>query len=274
MPDQRTNLSVGIIGGGILGSAAKQYYKNALVFDTNPDRCFNSLEEVMAQDFVFICVPTPMTGETGEIDLSIVKGVFEKLRPGPIYILKSTVVPGTTISLQNTYTDLTVVYSPEFLTEKYAAEDFAFPDKNIVGYTETPESQRAAVEVAKILPQAHTMICQATEAETIKYALNSYYAIKVIFANQLYDLCEALDINYNAVHRGLAADKRVNDSHFRILHGDHRGFGGNCLPKDTSAITRRADELKVDLSLIRAAIKANEEYKKIKFTEDADEKET
>jgi UDPglucose 6-dehydrogenase len=266
MSDSKTNLKIGIIGGGVLGSAAKQYYKNAKVFDVNPDKSPNTLEEVMGQDFVFICVPTLIGDNGGGIDLSHIEDVFGKLKPGPTYILKSTVVPGTTESLQGLFPDLKIVYSPEFLTEKFAAEDFAFPDKNIVGFTS--KHKDAAAAVARILPTANTIMVSSTEAETIKYALNSYYAIKVIFGNELFELCEALNINYNAVHRGLVADKRVNNSHFQILHGDFRGFGGHCLPKDTAAIVKHADDLGVDMGLIRAAIESNKKFKEIRVRED------
>lgn len=266
MSEQKTNLKIGIIGGGVLGSAIKQYYKNAKIYDINPERSLNALEEVMVQDFVFICVSTPTGDSEGGIDLSFINDVFEKLRPGPVYILKSTVVPNTTQRIQDDYPMLGLVYSPEFLTEKFATEDFAFPDKNIIGYTK--QSRDLAAKVARILPTSNTIMMSSTEAEMVKYAINSYYAMKVIFANELFEFCEKLDINYNAVHRGIVADKRINDSHFKIIHGNYRGFGGACLPKDSAAIIKKAKEFGVDLGLIRAAIESNKKFNKIKLREE------
>lgn len=253
--------SVGILGGGYVGSAVKQYYKNAKVYDIDPSRANASLDEVLAQDYIFVTLPTP-AGEDGKIDLSIIEEMLDKIPDAKRIIIKSSCVPGTTEKLQAKYPNKKLAYCPEFLTAKFAAEDFAFPDKNIVGYTSKyPEWGK---ELVKILPRANTLICKATEAEMIKYMLNSYYALKVIYGNEIYDLCQKLGIDYNIVREGFILDKRVNDSHFDVMHGFRRGFGGACFPKDTSAIVKRAEELGVDLSLIRQAIEANKKYRDIK----------
>lgn len=260
MPDYTDKYLVGIIGGGFVGGAAKQYYKNAKVYDIDPARANATLAEVCEQEYIFVTVPTPM-GENGKIDLKVVEDALMKIPDGKKVILKSTAVPGTTEKLQEKYPNKKLVYVPEFLTAKFAAEDFAYPDKNIVGYTKKyPE---LANEVAKILPRANTLICRATEAETIKYMLNSFYAIKVTYANEMYDLCQKLGVDYDVVHEGFVMDKRINDSHFNVLHGFYRGFGGACLPKDTAAIVKRAEELGIDLSLIRQAMEANKKFRQM-----------
>jgi len=260
MPDYNDKFSIGIIGGGFVGSAAKQYYKNAKVYDIMPERANASLKEVCSQDYIFVTVPTPM-GDKGEIDLTAVESVLDQIPDDRRIILKSSVVPGTTEKIQQKYPSKRMVYCPEFLTEKFAAEDFSFPDKNVIGYTSKyPE---LAKEVEKILPRAKTFICKCTEAEMIKYAINSYYAVKVIYGNEIYDLCQKLEIDYDMVHEGFVLDKRINDSHFNPLFGFKRGFGGSCLPKDTSAIVKRAEELGIDLSLIRQAIETNKKYRQM-----------
>jgi len=261
MGDYTDRYLIGIIGGGFVGSAAKQYYKNAKVYDIDPQRANATFDEVCGEDYIFVTVPTPQ-GKDGQVDLSIIEDVLDKIPDNKKIILKSTAVPGTTERLQEKYPNKKMVYVPEFLTAKFAAEDFAFPDKNIVGYTKLyPE---LGAEVAKILPRANTLICKATEAEMIKYAINSYYVIKVIYSNEIYDLCQKLGIDYDIVHEGFVLDKRINDSHFNVMSGIWRGFGGACLPKDSSAVVKRAEELGVDLSLIRQAIESNKKYRKIK----------
>ena len=261
MPDYKDRYSVGIIGGGFVGGAVKQYYKNAKVYDTDSQRANATFDEACRQDYIFVTVPTPQ-GDDGKVDLSIVESVLDKIPDSRKIILKSTCVPGTTERLQEKYPTKKMVYVPEFLTAKFAAEDFAFPDKNIVGYTK--RYPQLGQEVAKILTKANTLVCQATEAETIKYMINSYYAMKVVYSNEIYDLCQKLGIDYDIVHEGFVLDKRINDSHFDVMSGILRGFGGACLPKDTSAIVKRAEELGVDLSLIRQAIKANKKFREIK----------
>jgi len=258
MSDYTEKFSVGIIGGGFVGSAAKQYFKTAKVYDIDPKRATHSFEEVCQQEYIFVTVPTPM-GPDGKVDLSIVEDVLAKIPDGCQTILKSTAVPGTTEHLQEKYPNKKLIYVPEFLTAKFAAEDFAYPDKNVIGYTKKyPE---LADKVAKILPRANTLICKATEAEMIKYMLNSYYAIKVTYGNEVYDLCQKLGIDYNTVKEGFVLDKRVNDSHFDVMHGFKRGFGGACLPKDSSAIVKRAEELDTEMSLVRQAIETNKKYR-------------
>jgi len=263
MSDYADKYSVGIIGAGFVGSAIKQYYKTAKVYDIDPQRSTHSFDEVCGQDYVFACVPTPQ-GDEGKIDLGAVEDVLEKIPNNTRVILKSSIVPGTTEKLQEKYPNKKMVYCPEFLTAKFAAEDFAFPDKNIIGYTK--KYPKLADEVAKILPRANTLICKATEAEMIKYMLNSYYALKVVYSNEIYDLCQKLEIDYSIVKEGFVLDKRVNDSHFDVMSGFKRGFGGACFPKDTSAIVKRAEELGVDLSLIKQAIETNKRYREIETT--------
>jgi UDPglucose 6-dehydrogenase len=260
MSDHTDRYSIGIIGGGFVGGAAKQYFKNAKVYDTDPKRANASMDEVCAQDYIFVTVPTPQ-GDDGKVDLSIVESVLSEIPDGKKIVLKSTAVPGTTERLQEKYPNKIMCYVPEFLTAKFAAEDFSFPDKNIVGATSKyPEF---GDEVARILPKATTLVCKATEAEMIKYMLNSYYALKVTYSNEVYDLCQKLDIDYNVVKEGFVLDKRVNDSHFDVMNGFKRGFGGACLTKDTSAIVKRAEELGVDFGLVRSAIELNKKYREM-----------
>lgn len=266
MSEQTNKFSIGIIGLGVVGRAVKQYYKNAKVFDIDPKILSDKWEELIEQDYIFVCVPTPSLDD-GRIDLSAVDNVLKRIPAAKKVIIKSTIVPVTTEKLQKSYPQLQLIYVPEFLTAKYASEDFAYPDKNIIGHTK--KYPRLASEIAKILPVAPTHICTATEAEMIKYSINSYYAMKVIFANELYDLCEKLDINYNAVHRGVVADKRINDSHFKIFHGKHRGFGGACLPKDVTALWKFSKDLdhgeRLGWKLLGHLLKINNKLNRILF---------
>jgi hypothetical protein len=83
----------------------------------------------------------------------------------------------------------------------------------------------------------------ARAAEIVKYAVNSYYAFKVIYANTLYDLCRQIGANYDVVRAGLTHDSRIIDSHFDVMHGGFRGYGGKCLPKDVKTLSWHAAEL-------------------------------
>lgn len=244
--------SIGIIGAGTVGQAAKNFYKDAKIYDKF--KSFDAWTEVIEQDVLFLCLPTP--SQKGKIDLSALEEIFKKLPDGKILVIKSTVVPGTTDFFQAERPDLKIFYIPEFLTGSTSFEDFAKPDKNIIGFT--PQSRDLVSEMAKILPLAPTLIVRAKEAEMIKCAINAYYALKVIFNNQLFDLCQYSNVNYHQVNCGLAMDKRIIDSHSEIFHKGYRGFEGKCLPKDLDNLIAFGKEIGMELSLFRTIKAINE----------------
>ncbi len=257
---------VGIFGGGVLGNAMKQYFKEAKIYDKYNDS--DSLEDVLGQDIIFICVPTPYTndsprvkegGEAGKgFDLTEMDDVFNNLAnlKDKIIVIRSTVLPGTTKDYQEKYPELKVLFNPEFLTEATAVEDFLKPDKQIIGYTQ--KSQPVAKEILAILPDApFKQAMGSNEAEMIKYMVNNYYALKVIFANQIYDICQVSGIDYEKVAEGFAADKRISDSHLKVIHKGYRGFGGKCLRKDVYSLIDFAKKNGVDFELLKTAKEIN-----------------
>ena len=109
-------LKVGVIGNGFVGEAisfAFSSVSNVFIYDIDPLRSINDLKSIHNCDFIFVCVPTPMF-EDGSQDLSYVENAFTNANNNPIYILKSTVLPGTTNNLLNKYPNLKIIFSPEF----------------------------------------------------------------------------------------------------------------------------------------------------------------
>lgn len=252
--------TIGIIGGGVVGQAVKNYFPQAKIYDKFVT--FDSWDDAVRQDFIFICVPTPYNNG---FDGSSVYEVVEKISriPDKVVIIKSTVLPGTTENLQKKFPNIQILFNPEFLDNSTAKEDFMHPDKQVVGYTE--KSKDIAGEVLKILPQAkYSKTVRATVAEMVKYTVNSYYATKVIFANQIYDICEALKIDYNEVREAFEYDRRVAPGNFDVWHGGFRGFGGKCLPKDLASLVDLAEELDVSVSLLKDVKEINDELIKNK----------
>lgn len=249
---------IGIIGGGFVGTAVQRYFERkgeeVKVYDKYKES--HPAEDVLRQDFIFIAVPTPFTDK---IDLSIMDEAMANVARadhGKIVIIKSTVIPGTTEKYQKQYPNLRLVFNPEFLTEETADQDFGFPDRQIVGFT--PESYGIAGEVLQILPLApFSRIIPATAAELIKYFGNNWFAVKVAYANQMYDVCEKLGIDYDIVRDGVAADKRIGSSHLAVWHKGYRGYGGKCLPKDIRAMIEFAKGLGLDMKLLRTTEEIN-----------------
>lgn len=240
--------------GGTIAKFYRDTGADVKVYDKFKDS--DSLEEVLGQDYIFVAVPTNFNGKT--IDLSAMDDAMSNARKSKAraIIIKSTIVPGTTDKYQRQYPNIKIIFNPEFLTEATAFQDFQYPDRQLVGYT--LQSYDIAGEVLALLPLApFTKIVPAVAAEMVKYYGNTWFAVKVVFANQMYDICEALGINYDLVADCVAADRRIGRSHLDVWHGGYRGYGGKCLPKDTRALISFAESLGVDLKLLKTAEEIN-----------------
>lgn len=252
---------LGIVGVGMVGGALQRYFEKMhgikpFLYDTG--RNLGSMEEVNRADVIFICVPTPFDKEKNSFDLSYIEEAVKNISGSKIVVIKSTVLPGTTELLQKKYPQHKLLMNPEFLTELTADQDMCYPDRQIVGYTK--ESYNVAGEIMQILPLApFEKILPATEAEAVKYFGNTWFAIKVIFANQFYDFCQALKIDYDRIMEAAAADKRIGRTHLEVLHKGYRGYGGKCLVKDIKALIQFANQIGVDLKLHKVADEINDE---------------
>jgi UDPglucose 6-dehydrogenase len=273
------HFKVGVIGVGMVGTPLVRYlveikkYKRGrdiFLFDKDPKKKMN--DDVNKADIIFVAVPTPPK-EDRFCNTLIVEAAVATIAPGKIVVIKSTVPPGTTEMLQARHPELKMLFNPEFLTESRAWEDMLRPDRQIVGFT--AKSLEAASHVLALLPKAAFMSpwgvgtykqvrITATEAEFIKYAANVYFAMKVNWANALYDASQKLGADYDNVRAGMASDHRIGDSHLDANHGGYRGFGGYCLPKDLDAFLGFAKSQKLDnvAKLLSAARDFNEELLK------------
>ena len=186
---------------------------------------------------------------------------------GFIAVIKSTVIPGTTAKLQALYPNLKLAFSPEFLVERNSIEDFSNQKVLIVG-TEHADVAELVFEqhrLAGVLSVDQTFHITSTEAEMIKYAKNVFYALKVIYANQMHDICEAIGIEWNIVKEIITTpqDQLIGDSHLQPLMGKSRGFGGKCLPKDTLALQNLAKKLGVAYDFLDSLQSDNERLRNI-----------
>ncbi len=202
-------------------------------------------------DIVFIAVPTPTvpdeaSGEGGRrtrFDDSIVRQAVSLVGDGKVAVIKSTMLPGQTIGIQEEFPKKIVMHSPEFLREATAAYDAMHPDRNIIGICEdSPPVRAQAQRVLSILPPApFELVCSAVEAEFVKYAGNNWLYVKVVYINILYDFVQKLGGNYEHVRDAFAADPRMGRSHLDPIHASGhggpagRGAGGHCFIKDFAA---------------------------------------
>jgi len=258
-------VGIGMVGGAMLRYLQKKEGLEIFTYDKGKNE--GSQEEVNKAEVVFVCVPTPYLKDGTGFDLSYVEETLSWLNGEKVVVIKSTVLPGTTEVLQKKYPQHKLLMNPEFLTEETADQDMNYPDRQVVGYTE--KSHDVAGDLMQLLPLApFERIIPATEAELVKYFGNTWFSVKVSFANQMYDLCQALGADYDRMVEAAAADKRIGRTHLNVFHKGYRGYGGKCLPKDTKAIIQLADMKGVDLKLHKAAELINAELMKQQNIED------
>jgi len=218
----------------------------------------------------FVCVPTPMF-EDGSADLSIVESVLAELASVPgerIAVVKSTVPPGSVETWNKKFLDseLRIVFNPEFLTEANALDDMRNQNRIILGGPR-PWINTVKQVFQSAFPKVPIIKTSSTTAEMIKYLTNNFLSVKVAFANEMAQICEALDksglnVDYDKVVEYSKYDKRLGDSHWAVPGPDgHRGYGGSCFVKDINAMIYVSNALGVDAKIMKAAWEKNLEVR-------------
>jgi len=248
---------IGIIGVGVVGGALLAYLREQghepRVFD--PAKGHASMDALDDAGTIFICVPTPYAPGRG-FDDGHLQAAIASIPGSKTVVIKSTVLPGATQLLQERYPRHGLMFNPEFLREATAYEDFIRPDRQIIGCTEASAGE--AGRVMALLPRApFELICSSSEAEMSKYAANAFLAVKVIYANEIFDLCHRLGIDYSAVRDIVAHDERIGGSHMDVFDSGYRGYGGKCLPKDSKSLLDLARSVGVEMPVLGAADRAN-----------------
>jgi nucleotide sugar dehydrogenase len=254
-----SKFKIGIIGNGFVGEAisfAFSSFADLYVNDKNPLKCFDDIESVHNCDFVFICVPTPML-KNGSQDLSYVNSVLEGAINKPIYILKSTVLPGTTEQLINKYPNIKIIFSPEFLTEKNSKKDIINPSRIILGgKLNLIESVKKIFELR--FKSEKIILTDSKTAELIKYMNNTFLATKVSIMNEFKLLCDVVGADWNVALKGFSSDTRIGSSHLNVPgHDGKLGYGGTCFPKDVNALLSFSKKHDIELNTIYGGWKTN-----------------
>ena len=260
-------MNIGIIGQGFVGNAIYQKFKNyynVLTYDLQVKLCNSTLEEINENcNIIFVCLPTPMNID-GSCNVSIVENVLNDLeilasleQEEKIVVIKSTIPPNTTKKWNKEYTFLDVVFSPEFLTEANAVSDFNNQTRIILGGDKIPTTKLKPI-FAKAFPKATIIKTDSTYAEMVKYVTNSFLATKVSFANEMYEICKGLNVDYDKVIEYACYDERLGKSHWAVPGPDGNfGYGGHCFPKDIQALINVAKDLNVNPRMLEATNEKN-----------------
>jgi len=258
---------IGIIGQGFVGTAVREGLREVFAIETYDkfkESTCNSVEELCKRvKIIFVCLPTPMRRD-GSCDLSIVTNTIleiDKYSNGHTAVIKSTVPPGTTSSLNRRCNNLQVVFNPEFLTEANYIDDFKNQTRIIIGGPR-PGSTVVKNLYKKAFYNTPIIKTGSNTAEMVKYFLNCFLATKVSFANEMKDICDQTAIDYDKVVEYALYDKRIGTTHFATPGPDgRRGFGGSCFPKDINAMIQFATDLGVDPVVLKAAWNKNLEVR-------------
>ena len=257
-------MKLGLIGKGTVGSALFQGFEElghtmSFVDPVYPETKF---EDILDTECVFVCVPTDQE-LNGDCDTSIVYQVVGQLNDANymgLVAINSSVVPGTTIKISNKYPNLRICTVPEFLRAKFAYQDFtANHDLLIIGSTR--EEDYAIIRKAYGHYPRQVVETNPTEAEVVKYFNNVNHAVQIIFANIAFDICKKLDADYDVVYNAIIKRDCFNSAYLNC-NENLRGFGGHCLPKDTTAWNNLVKDLGLNYTLIQAAIDDNKNLSK------------
>ncbi len=283
-------MNIGIIGQGFVGSAIREGLKNFYdikAYDLEPSKCWNlnkpsSIDEMLSfSDIIFVCVPTPMRPD-GSCDTRILESAIDgayvslkKQNPDPkhsdflnyqrekkTFVIKSTVPPGTTELLSAKYPRINLCFSPEFLTEANSFEDFKNQTRIIIGGSGAKIVKRM---FRKPFPNIPIVVTKSETAEMVKYFTNCFLATKVTFANQVFQICNDNNIDYDKVCEYALYDERIGKSHLAVPGPDgDLGFGGHCFPKDLAAMIAFGSINDGNTNFLRAVQDYNDECRRIR----------
>jgi UDPglucose 6-dehydrogenase len=246
-------MNVVIIGAGVVGRAtgkAMEAVDHEVEYFDPPAGLHLSISQLAEAELAMFCVPTPYK------NLEAIKEALctanERCGPDCIFIIKSTVPPNFTDETHSLLMpERRLIFSPEFLTEATAEEDAMHPPRLVLGYPGDPDgpSGVACLQLKELLPRPSKarwsmstpsrleegyFIMRAVEAELLKLWTNTFYAAKVTLANQLFDIADALGVDYGNIRGAIETDPMIAAQHLDVHHKGYRGYAGKCLPKDVN----------------------------------------
>lgn len=248
-----------IAGYGYVGKAHYDVFKNeAIVVD--PKYNDGKISDFPAAKGVICCVSTPSLPD-GSCDATNVIDVIRETPENVPILIKSTFDLQSWEYIKNCFPNHIINYSPEFLRAANATSDMKYLDHLIISRGAGEEFWK--IFYSKFYNDIDFYTCSVEEAIAIKYFKNAFFATKVSFFNEIYDFCEQYNIDFETVRVGMARDWRINGDHSIVNPVDGiRGWGGHCLPKDTSALLKMAELTNKNLNTLDAAVRYNASIRK------------
>ena len=283
--------TLGVIGVGVVGTAIKnaleQFKIQTKLYDKYK-KVGTSIDDLLDCSMIFICLPTPFIyysfsdkehaedaedaedaddiDRKGHYDKKELYQVIERLANleyEGFIIIKSTVEPGTTKSLQLKYSNLLLVHNPEFLCAKTASEDFLNQTHIIIGTISSEKDISPVINFySTYFPNALISITTSNESEMAKITCNSFYACKIQFFTEIKLFCDRFNISYDNVKSLIIKNGWINPMHLEVPgHDGNISFGGACLPKDVQCLNSLLEKHHIDNQVINAVVEENKKMR-------------
>lgn len=241
---------IGVIGYGMVGKAVVAGFSKTHSIISDPAYNDVDVEHLCAcnVDVIFVCLPTP----TDDTEYSLIRGVLRRIqnaRYKGLVVVKSTIPP-------EFLKPFDVVYNPEFLSRATSLNDFINPPLVLIG---GPRAQHLVdlYRECSDVDMSRVFLTDIPTAAFIKYTMNSFYATKVTFMNQMHEVAAQMGADYQTATNVLASHPWMGTHHFQVPGPDgDRGFGGPCLPKDTQALVKY-----YDVEILKKVLEINNEYR-------------
>lgn len=255
---------IALVGCGYLGNAYSKFFDNPYIYDE--PKGIGTREGVNNCDFSLVAVPTNGK-ESGALDMSIIEDIMTWLDT-PLILIKSALMPGTVEALKYKYPNKHICVSVEMLGEgKYFTPYWKYPHQTdpsthnflIIGGEKQDAELCAGFLWNKMSPDINIHLVSSVEAEICKLMENTWGAMKVTFANTIYDICQKWGVSYINVLQAWGSDGRTEKMHMRVIKGK-RGWKSKCYDKDIPALAKVGRDNGVNVDLIDAIISANKEH--------------
>ena len=284
-------MKIGIVGNGFVGSSVAFGFSpqtgcdgaDVKIYDKDEHKSLHSLSDVVNEsDFIFVSVPTP-SNKDGFINTDIVEDVFDEInqynyRRDNIFLLRSTVTPGTTRKIQNNCRKLNIVFNPEYLTERSAKFDFINQARFVIGGEERYTDKVEELFKWRFGESTPVIKTNYETAEMVKYMNNCYFATKVSFMNEMRQIADKCGVDWDTAVDGFIRDGRIGHSHLSVPGPDGKfGFGGSCFPKDIQAMINFAESLGIEPLVLLGAwdknldVRPEQDWKELKGRSVVDE---
>ncbi|ADO67275.1 putative UDP-glucose 6-dehydrogenase [Cafeteria roenbergensis virus] len=259
-------MKIGIVGLGFVGNAMYQsFLKKGLendlnIYDKFKNGGVGTFESILDSDILFLALPTPYHDIKKQYEYGPIEETLNKLKRVDyqgIIIIKSTVTPETTFKLEEKY-KLGLIHNPEFLTARTAEEDFHLQTHIVLGkgkLVSYENYQKVILFYQKHYPNAHISLGSSLESESMKIYCNSFYALKVQFFTELYQLCKKNNSDYTIIKNMMLKNNWINSMHTNVPGPDGLlSYGGFCFPKDTNALNEYMKSYKSENKVLDACI--------------------